>query len=282
MTDRLSGKVAVITGAASGIGRATVELFAREGAKVIAADIQDDKGNALAERCGPSVSYVHCDVMDERDIASIVDAAISQFGRLDFLFSNAGAGGSHDPIDAVTVSAFDEVMHLHLRAALLAIKYAAPHMKKQGGGSIVTTGSVAGIQAGLGPALYSVAKGAIHHMTKIVACELGADKIRVNCISPGLIATPIVGRDIGLSADAAEAAVEAIAAGAAHVQPIPRGGRPADIAEAALFLASDASSFISGHVLVVDGGQMTGMTDALRTSLFSPVIEAVGLPSLAY
>jgi NAD(P)-dependent dehydrogenase (short-subunit alcohol dehydrogenase family) len=282
VADRLSGKVAVITGAASGIGKATVELFAREGAKVIAADIQDEKGQALAESCGANVAYVRCNVMDENDIAGIVEAAISKFGRIDFLFSNAGAGGSHDPIDAVTVEAFDDVMHLHLRAALLAIKYATPHMKAQGGGSIVATGSVAGIQAGLGPPLYSVAKGAIHHMIKVAACQLGADNIRVNCICPGLIATPIVGRDIGLSPDEAEKAVERIAAGATHVQPIPRGGRPTDIAEAALYLASDASSFVSGHALVVDGGQMTGMTDELRTSLFAPVIDAVGLPSLAY
>jgi NAD(P)-dependent dehydrogenase (short-subunit alcohol dehydrogenase family) len=279
MADRLAGKVAVITGAASGIGRSTVEIFAREGARVIAADVQDDKGAALAEHCGPNVAFVHCNVMDEADIAGAVGAAVSRFGRIDFLFNNAGAGGPQDPIDNVSTGAFDQVMHLFVRAALFGIKYATPHMRAQGGGSIVSTASVAGLEAGLGPPLYSVAKRAIVQMTRVAAADLGSARIRVNCICPGFIATPIFGRLIGLSLDAAEAAVERVASAAADIQPIPRGGRPEDIAETALFLASDASSFISGHALVVDGALTSGFTGSRRDTVFSAVVKAAGVSS---
>ena len=151
MTGRLEGKVAVITGAASGIGRATVELFVAEGARVIAADIQDDKGARMEEDHKGMVQFVHCDVMRESDIQTAVMAAKKHFGQLDILFNNAGTGGANDPADGVTAEGFDSVMHLHVRAAMLGMKYAVPLMRAQGGGAIISTASVAGIRTGYGP-----------------------------------------------------------------------------------------------------------------------------------
>src|SRR5690242_11132799 len=146
MTGRLEDKVAVITGAASGIGRATVDLFVSEGARVIAADIQDDKGARMEEDHKGMVHYVRCNVMEESDVKGAVTAARKFFGRLDVLFNNAGTGGANDPADGVTAEGFDSVMHLHVRAALFGMKYAVPLMREQKAGSIISTASVAGIR----------------------------------------------------------------------------------------------------------------------------------------
>src|SRR5690349_17022039 len=167
MAGRLDGKVAVITGAASGIGRGTVDLFVSEGARVIAADIQDDKGARIEEDHKGRAHYVRCNVMEEKDIEATVAAALQHFGRLDCFFSNAGTGGSAETVEMVSAESFDSVLHLHVRAALFAMKYAIPPMRKQGGGSIITTASVAGLRTGYGPVLYSIAKAAIVHMTHV-------------------------------------------------------------------------------------------------------------------
>ncbi len=277
MAGRLDGKVAVITGAASGIGRGTLDLFVREGARVIAADIQDDKGARLEEEHKGRVVYVRCDVSQEADIAAAVEAATKSFGRLDCMFNNAGTGGARDPADEVTADGFDSVMHLHVRAALFAMKYAVPIMKAQGGGSIISTASVAGLQAGFGPILYSVAKGAIVHMTKVTAAQLGPYRIRVNCICPGLVATNIFAQGLGIPSQLAEARIDAIADAASNSQPIPRGGRPRDIAEAALYLASDGSDWVTGHALTVDGGITLGPSGAAQLSVFAPIVQALGV-----
>ena len=277
MAGRLEGKVAVITGAASGIGRGTVDLFVAEGAKVVAADIQDAKGARLEEEHKGKARYVRCDVSSEKDIEAAVGAAAEHFGRLDFLFNNAGTGGARDPADAVTAEGFDAVMHLHVRAALLGIKYAVPVMRAQGGGSIVSTASVAGLQAGYGPILYSIAKAAIIHMTHVTAAQLGASNIRVNCICPGLIATNIFANAFGIPSQLAETRIDAIAEASKNNQPIPRGGRPRDIAEAALYLASDGSGFVTGHALVVDGGLTLGPSGAGQMAAFAPIVQALGV-----
>lgn len=277
MGGRLEGKVAVITGAASGIGRGTVDLFVAEGARVIAADIQDDKGASLEEEHKGKARYVRCDVSSETDIEAAIGAASRHFGRLDCLFNNAGTGGARDPSDGVTAEGFDAVMHLHVRAALLGIKYAVPLMRAQGGGSIISTASVAGLQAGYGPILYSVAKAAIVHMTHVTAAQLGADNIRVNCICPGLIATNIFASSLGVPSQLGEGRIDAIAEAAKNSQPIPRGGRARDIAEAALYLASDGSSFVTGHALVVDGGLTLGPSGMNQLSAFAPIVQALGI-----
>ncbi len=275
MTGRLDGKVAVITGAASGIGRGTVDLFVREGARVIAADVQDDKGTRIEEEHKGKAFYAHCDVSQESDIAAAIATAAKHFGRLDCLFNNAGTSGAFDPADGVTAEGFDAVMHLHVRAALFGIKYAAPLMRKQGGGAIISTASIAGLQAGYGPILYSIAKGAIVHMTKVAASQLAADGIRVNCICPGLIATNIFASGMGMPSQLAETRLEAIADAASGSQPIPRGGRPRDIAEAALYLASDGSDWVTGQSLVVDGGITLGPPGMKELSAFAPIMQAL-------
>jgi NAD(P)-dependent dehydrogenase (short-subunit alcohol dehydrogenase family) len=277
MTGRLEDKVAVITGAASGIGRATVDLFVSEGARVIAADIQDDKGARMEEDHKGMVRYVRCDVMQEKDIAGAINAAKTHFGRLDVLFNNAGTGGASDPADAVTAEGFDSVMHLHVRAALFGMKYAVPLMRAAGGGSIISTASVAGIRTGYGPVLYSIAKAAIVHMTHAAAAQLGPEKIRVNCICPGLIATNIFAQAFGVPSQLAETRIEAIAESTKGSQPIPRGGRGRDIAEAALYLASDGSGFVNGHALVVDGGLTLGATGMAQMAVFAPIVQALGV-----
>jgi len=277
MAGRLDGKVAVITGAASGIGRGTVDLFVAEGAKVIAADIQDDKGARIEEDHKGNARYVRCDVSVESDIANAIAAATTHFGRLDVLFNNAGTGGARDGADGVTAEGFDSVMHLHVRAALFGMKYAVPAMRAQGGGSIITTASVAGLQAGYGPVLYSIAKAAIVHMTHVTAAQLGASNIRVNCICPGLIATNIFAQGLGIPSQLAETRIDAIAEAAKNSQPIQRGGRPRDIAEAALYLASDGSGFVTGHALVVDGGLTLGPSGMAQLSAFMPIVQALGV-----
>jgi len=276
MVGRLDGKVAVITGAASGIGRATVDLFVAEGARVIAADIQDDKGARIEEDHKGMVRYVRCNVMKEADVRDTVTAAKKYFGRLDVLFNNAGTGGANDPPDGVTAESFDSVMHLHVRAALFGMKYAVPLMREQRAGSIISTASVAGIRTGYGPLLYSIAKAAIVHMTHSCAATLGPENIRVNCICPGLIATNIFANAMGLPRQITEDKIEAIAQSTGGSQPIPRGGRGKDIAEAALYLASDGSSFVNGHALVVDGGLTLGAFGMAQMAVFAPIVQALG------
>jgi len=277
MVGRLDGKVALITGAASGIGRGTVELFASEGARVIAADIQDEKGARLEELHRGKVRYVHCDVMNEADIGAAVAAASKHFGRLDCLFNNAGADGGSVPVDAITAEGFDSVMRLHVRAALFGIKHAIPAMKEAGGGSIISTCSVAGLHAGYGPYLYSIAKAAIRHMTSVAAAQLAPSKIRVNCVCPGLVPTNMFARGMGVPGELVESRLDAMTAAAKDLQPIPRGGRPRDIAEAALYFASDGAEWVTGQALVVDGGWTLGPNGAAQMAHVAPLLRALGV-----
>lgn len=274
MQGRLEGKVAVITGAASGIGRATTELFIKEGAKVLAADIQEDKGTRLQEELGTRLKFLRCDVMKESDIKCAIDTAVETFGKLDVLFNNAGSPGAIETIDVVSAESFDQVMHMHVLAAMLGMKHATPRMRENGG-SIISTASIAGLQNGFGPILYSVAKSAIIHTTKLAAAQLGPHKIRVNCICPGLIATPIFALGMGLATQVADQTVRSAEKAFDRSQPIPRTGLPGDIAEAALFLASDNSTFVNGHALVVDGGITIGPTGEREASVYAPIIAAL-------
>lgn len=254
---KLDGKVAVITGGASGIGDATVRLFVQEGCRVVIADVQDDRGARLAGELGPSASYLHADVSQESHVSGAIAHAVSRFGRLDCLFNNAGAGGVAGPIEEIPADGFDHTMGVLLRGVFLGMKHAAPIMKRQGGGSIISTASVAGLQAGYGPHVYSAAKAAVVHLTRSVAMELGESGVRVNCICPGGIATPIFGSALGLAGAEADRVAELMKTLLATRQPIQRAGLPEDIARAALWLASEDSSFVNGHALIVDGG-LTG------------------------
>jgi NAD(P)-dependent dehydrogenase (short-subunit alcohol dehydrogenase family) len=255
---RLEGKVAIVTGGASGIGEATARLFAAEGAALVIADVQDDRGRRLAQALGEQAVYRHADVGRESDVMAFVELALERFGRLDVLFNNAGFGGPGGSIEAIEAEAWDATMAVLLRGVFLGMKHAAPLMKSQGCGTIISTASVAGLQAGFGPHIYSAAKAAVIQLTRTVAMELGESGVRVNCICPGGVVTPIFGKGFGLAPEEADATLPALHGVLARLQPIQRAGQPEDIAAAALWLASDESAFVNGHVLVVDGGLSGG------------------------
>lgn len=256
MAGRLEGKVALITGGCSGIGLATVERFIAEGARCVAADVQDDKGRALEARFSGRLLYRHCDVTREEDIAAAVKAA-DAFGGLDILFNNAGAGGTPAGVMDMAGADWDATFALLLRGPMLGIKHAAPAMIARGGGAIINTASIAGFEAGWGLA-YGVAKAGVIHLSKLAAAELAVHRIRVNAICPGVIVTPIFGVAVGLSRQVADQMTGSLTDAAAAMQPIRRAGQPEDIAAAALYLASDDASFVTGTHLLVDGGIRVG------------------------
>jgi NAD(P)-dependent dehydrogenase (short-subunit alcohol dehydrogenase family) len=256
---RLDGKVAIITGATSGIGLRTAEIFVAEGAKTVVAGRRQAEGEALAKRLGGNCLFRRTDVTDEAQVKALIDAAVGRFGRLDCLFNNAGGPGPAGGIEDIPAAGFDAVIALLLGSVVFGMKHAAPVMRRQGCGSIINNGSIGGIRAGYSVSLiYGAAKAAVIHLTRCVAMELGESNIRVNSISPGTIATGIVGKALGLSVEAAERTIAIAEQRYAKNQPIPRAGLPEDIARAAVFLASDDSTFVNGHDLVVDGGVIGG------------------------
>ena len=251
---RLDGKVAVITGATSGIGWRTAEIFVAEGAKVVVAGRRAAEGEALARKLGAACVFRQTDVTVEDQMHALISLAVDTFGKIDCLFNNAGGPAQTGGIEGLEGDRFDAAMATLLRSVMLGMKHAAPHMKKQGYGSIINNGSIAGRLAGFSSSIvYGAAKAAVIHLTKCVAMELGEVGIRVNSISPGVIATGIFGKALGMSVEAAEKTPELMHGVYKSAQPIPRAGLPEDIAHAALFLASDESSFVNGHDLVVDG-----------------------------
>ena len=252
---RLDGKVAVITGATSGIGWRTAEVFVAEGARIVVAGRRVAEGEALAAQLGSSCVFKQTDVTDEAQVKALIGTALDSFGRLDCLFNNAGGPAQTGGIEGLEVDRFDAAMATLVRSVMLGMKHAAPAMKKQGSGSIINNGSIAGRLAGFSSSLvYGAAKAAVNHLTKCVAMELGESGIRVNSISPGAIATGIFGKALGLTTDAAEKIAATMREIYKTAQPIQRAGIPDDIAQAAVFLASYESTFINGHDLVVDGG----------------------------
>jgi NAD(P)-dependent dehydrogenase (short-subunit alcohol dehydrogenase family) len=277
MAGQLDGKIAVITGGCSGIGLSTVELFIAEGAKVVVGDLQDEKGKSLEARFPSQLAYVHCDVTRPADIAKTINTAGERFGGLDILFNNAGAGGTTEGLETMTAEAWDGTMNLLLRSVALGMSYAIPLMRARGGGAIVNTASIAGMQAGWGPIAYSTAKAAVIHLTRVAAAQLSPEKIRVNAICPGLIATSIFGDAIGLPRAAADQMAAQVAENAHKMQPVPKPGLPEDIAKACLYLASDASAFVSGTQLVVDGALTIGPRHAWDADSASPLMDALGI-----
>lgn len=258
----LDGKVAVITGSTSGIGARTAERFVAEGARVVIAGRRKDRGEKLAQKLGDHASFIQTDVSVEADVEAMIHHAVKRFGRLDCLVNNAGRGSQFATIADADLKEFDAVVAVHLRAVLAGMKYAARAMAAQGSGSIITVASVNGIHAGLGGHYYSAAKAASIHLTRCAAMELGEKGIRVNSISPGMTATGAFGKYGGVTADEAddhpEYAEAAIGAVMSRWQPLLSVARADDIAQAAVFLAGDASRMITGHNLVVDGGISAG------------------------
>jgi NAD(P)-dependent dehydrogenase (short-subunit alcohol dehydrogenase family) len=254
---RFSGKRAVVTGGASGIGRATALRLAEEGAAVLVGDIDEAGGQALADDSDGRISFRRTDVTQASEIAALVAAADSA-GGIDVLFNNAGAGGAREPIDAIAPEDWDRTQSLLLRSVALGIRYAAPLMAKRGGGAIVNTSSVSALATGYAPTAYSTAKAGVLHLTTLAAADLARHNIRVNAVVPGFIATNIFTASLGLDGAVREQANTAIAGMAANAQPIRRTGRAEDIAAAVAFLASDDASFVTGTHLVVDGGLTIG------------------------
>jgi NAD(P)-dependent dehydrogenase (short-subunit alcohol dehydrogenase family) len=243
---RLEGKIAVVTGAGSGIGRATAQLFAAEGARVVVADVKD--AEETADLIGENAYWVTADAGREEDVQGLVAAATEHFGGLDVFFANAGISGGLASIFEQTPEDWQEILRVNLIGPFLAIKHAAPAIKERGGGSILCTASVAGLRAGAGGPAYSASKAGVIRLVQVAATQLCGANIRVNAICPGLIET---GMTRGLY-DMARAAGKEDQIG--HLNPLKRGGEPDEIARAALFLASDESSYVNGHALVVDGG----------------------------
>ncbi len=260
MAGRLDGKVAVITGGASGIGAATAARFVAEGAKVMLGDLQDEVGEKLAASLGDGVAYRHCNVAREPQVKGLIDEAVDRFGRLDIVFNNAGFGGAMGSFEDTTVDEYDLTMDVLLKSVFLGIKHASPHLKAQRSGSIISTASVCGLMPTIGAHLYNVAKAGVIMMTKTAAVELAEYDIRVNCICPGYVATQLhVGRTLSeLDDDEAAERMDRARERTNESQPIARMGEAEDIASMALFLAGDESTWVTGTAQVVDGGLTLG------------------------
>jgi NAD(P)-dependent dehydrogenase (short-subunit alcohol dehydrogenase family) len=256
----LDGKVALITGATSGIGERTAELFVEEGARVVFTGRRKAEGEAIAARLGASSSYVAADATSEPDWQVTVRHVLERHGRLDVVFNNAGGPAPTGGIEGVPVEGFDAAMALLIRSVMLGMKHAAPIMKAQRAGSIINNGSIAAHLAGYSSSMvYSAAKAAVVHLTRCVAMELGEHGIRVNSVSPGAIATGILAKALGMKdASKADGLATKIQTIYAKAQPIPRSGIPDDIAQCVCWLASDRSTFVNGEDIVVDGGVIGG------------------------
>jgi NAD(P)-dependent dehydrogenase (short-subunit alcohol dehydrogenase family) len=271
----LDGKIAVVAGGTSGIGAGIAELFVAEGALVVVASPFVEEGEALVRKLGATARFQRTDVTEEIEVAALVERTVSELGRLDCMINNAGTGGFYRSVAKLDMTQFEQTLAVVLRGVVLGTKHAATAMLRQGAGSIINTGSVAASRAGYGPHDYSAAKAAVVHFTRCVAMELGAKGIRVNSISPGGIVTPIFGKAVGLAPEEIERSLAPLEAILANWQPLPRAGRPADIAGAALFLASDAASFVNGHDLVVDGGLVGGRSWAAQRQVTDAVVQAL-------
>jgi len=253
----LDGKVAIVTGGSSGIGERIVELFVEQGAKVVVAARRQEEGAALEKRLG--VRFIRADVSNESEVKTMVDQTVKWFGRVDCLVNNAGVPSPMVSITEIDVPTIDQLLAVNVRGVLLGIKHVAPVMLAQNAGSIINIGSIAGLRGGVSGHIYSATKAAVQSITRSAGAELGEKGIRVNTISPGAIVTGIFAKNAGVEASKADRLTDVIKGAFATLQPIPRAGMPEDIAQAAVFLAGDGSSFINGQDIVVDGG-MTSVT----------------------
>jgi 3-oxoacyl-[acyl-carrier protein] reductase len=249
---RLPNKVGLITGAASGIGRASAVLFAKEGAKIVVADIDETGGrqtvDLIAQGSGSAV-FVKADVTKAGDVERMIKTSVDQFGKLDILFNNAGVGTAFTPLEQVDEALWDRMMAINVKSIFLGCKYAAPVMKAQGGGVIINTASISGVRPRPGLTVYAASKGAVIVFTKAIAIEFAPYKIRVNCINPVVTDTAFITKTIEASQ------IEAAKKGMLSTIPLGRLGEPEDMAFAALYLASDEAGLVTGVSLDVDGGR---------------------------
>jgi NAD(P)-dependent dehydrogenase (short-subunit alcohol dehydrogenase family) len=251
----LSGKVAIITGGTSGIGERIVAVFVEEGAQVVVAARREAEGQALEKRLG--VRFVQTDMASEAEITAMVEATVGAFGRVDCLVNNAGIPSAISGVADLESADIDRLLAVNVRGVLLATKHVARVMLAQHAGSIVNISSVAAHRGGVSGHIYTATKGAVSAFTRSAAAELGEKGIRVNCISPGAIVTGIFAKNAGVEASKADKLTDRLKGAFATLQPIPRAGETEDIARASAFLASDASSFVNGQDIVIDGGMTT-------------------------
>lgn len=254
-TGRYAGRVAIVTGGASGLGEATARLLVAEGGQVVIADYGIERGEAVAASLGDAAAFAPCDVTDEAQVAAAVDLALDRFGRLDGAFANAGIVGVVGPIAATPMDDWDRTMAVLARGVFVTVKHAARAIIESGnGGSIAITSSVAGVQGGLGPHAYAMAKAGVIGLARSASSELAAHRVRVNAIAPGSIPTGMTAHVMSGDPDD----VDGVAARIGAMSPLGRSGTPDDIAEAVLYFLSDAGSYITGQVLVVDAGLTSG------------------------
>ncbi|MGF2945663.1 SDR family NAD(P)-dependent oxidoreductase [Mycobacterium sp. Lab-001] len=260
MRNELDGRVAIVTGGASGIGRGIVERFVAEGARVVVADVAADMGEGLAAALGPGAIFRRTDVSDPAQIGALVDAAVHEFGALHVMVNNAGVSGAmHPGLLEDDLADFHRVMAVNLLGVMAGTRDAARHMAAHGGGAIINITSIGGIQAGGGVMTYRASKAAVIQFTKSAAIELAHHEIRVNAIAPGNIPTPLVGSSaVNMDPAKAERFEARIRETMRADRPLKREGTPDDIAEAALYFAGDRSRYVTGTVLPVDGGTVAG------------------------
>lgn len=260
MGNELTGKVAVVTGGASGLGSAMVERFVAEGARVVVGDIDAEKGLALAGRCGAAVLFRTTDAGDPDQLAQLVDLAVREFGGLHIMCNNAGMSGKmHKSILHDDFADFHRVMSVNLLGVMAGTRLAARHMAEHGGGSVINLSSVGGVQAGGGVLSYRASKAAVIHFTKSAAIELAQYEVRVNCIAPGNIPTDLLAKASStMSPEKAERMTATMREMMNRDRPLPREGTPEDVAEAAVYFAGDRSRYLTGTVLTVDGGTTAG------------------------
>lgn len=267
MSGQLAGKVAIVTGGASGIGEACSETLAREGAAVLVTDIDDGLGKAVVERitkAGGRAYYLYHDVRDEVTWPGVIGEAEKRYGRLDFMVANAGIGIAA-PLETMSLADWQRQQAINLDGVFLSIKYSIPAMRRAGGGSIVLMSSIAGLRGSPGLAAYSATKGGVRLLAKSAAVELAVDKIRCNSVHPGIIATPIWGKiPTGAEGNRRNAPIDPneLASG---VVPLVRVGEAQDIANGVLFLCTEASNYMTGQELVIDGGMTAGRRPLPRT-----------------
>jgi NAD(P)-dependent dehydrogenase (short-subunit alcohol dehydrogenase family) len=274
----LDGKVGIITGATSGIGARTAELFVEEGARVVFTGRRKDQGEALARKLGGKARFIQADATLEDDWKRVMAETLQAHGRLDCLFNNAGGPAPTGGIATIPVEGFDAAMALLVRSVMLGMKHAAPIMVRQRSGSIVNNGSIAAHLAGYSSSMiYSAAKAAVNHLTRCVGMELGEHNVRVNSVSPGAIATGILAKALGMEADQADTLAEAMKERMAKAQPIPRAGITDDIAQCVIWLASDRSTFVNATDIVVDGGVIGGRAFSPHQDSLKQIKSAMGL-----
>ena len=276
MSKRLEGKVAVITGAASGIGAATAKTFVDHGARVVLGDIQDEAGEGLATALGGASQAIfrHCNVTEEAEVKALVEAAVSEFGQIDVIFNCAGIVGAVGPMSTTPAEEWKLTIDIMVNGVFYGMKHASRYMKEAGSGSIISMSSTAGVMGGLGPHAYTAAKHAVVGMTKNLAAEVGGCGVRVNCIAPAAMATPMVADVVTGDHRNLDETINTLAG----LSPLKgRAGLAQDVANAALWLASDESGYTSGLTLTVDAGLTTGSTaEPPAFAEYAPMVREAG------